>query len=83
MLLPRINLSRVEMIELVKKIMNAKGTEAEIHADVQLFNDNCGHPSKSGLIFWPHGSPHDASKPEPTAEEIVDQAMTPVHVIYL
>jgi hypothetical protein len=76
-------LSRAEMIALVEKIMNAVGTEKEISDAVALFDAHCVHPSKNGLIFWPHGFPHDRSKPEPTAAEIVDKAMTPGTVIHL
>ena len=67
-------LARAEMIALVEKIRRAEGTEEEIGALVELFDANCLHPSKSDLIFWPHGSPHNPNLPEPTPEEIVDKA---------
>jgi len=78
-----MDLSRAEMIELVEKIRRAEGTGAEIHANVALFDANCRNPNKNSLIFWPHGVPHDSSKAEPTAEEIVDKAMMPGRVIHL
>ena len=76
-------LTRAEMIELVEKIRRAEGTEEEISAAVQLFVDNCLHPDGSGLIFWPHGFPHNPKLPEPTTEEIVDKALDPGSVIKL
>jgi len=76
-------LSREEMITLVRKIMRGEGTEAEQDANVALFRANCLHPNGTDLIFWPHGFPHDPTKPEPTAEEIVDKAMSQSKVIRL
>ena len=72
----RTDLTRDEMIALVKRISAAEGTEAEINDAVELFIVNCKHPEGSDLIFWPHGYPHDPSKPEPTVEKIVDMAMS-------
>jgi hypothetical protein len=72
-------LSREEMITLVQ----GRRTEAELHADVALFQANCVHPDGTNLIFWPHGVPHDPTKPDPTAEEIVDKAMSQSGVIRL
>jgi hypothetical protein len=77
-------LSREEMITLVRKIMRAEwaeGTEAEQDADIALFRANCVRPGGANLIFWPHGHPHDPTKPQPTAEEIVDKAMSQSGVI--
>lgn len=68
-------LNREQMLELVRRISTAEGSEAEIDAMVTVFDANCKHPDKNGLIFWPHGFPHDPAKPEPTVEEIVDRAM--------
>jgi Colicin immunity protein / pyocin immunity protein len=76
-------LSRAEMIALVDKIVLCQGTEKEVNDAIALFDANCLHPSKNSLIFWPHGVPHDRSKPEPTAAEIVDKALTPGTVICL
>jgi hypothetical protein len=76
-------LTREEMIALVDKIRRALGSEEEIGAAVELFDANCLHPSKNGLIFWPLGFPHNPDLPEPTTEEIVDKALTPSPVIQL
>lgn len=69
-------LNRDQMLALVRRISNAEGSRAEIDTMVAVFDANCKHPDKNGLIFWPDGFPHDPSKPEPTVEEIVDRAMT-------
>lgn len=76
-------LSREEMITLVRKIMRAEGTEEELYANITVFRANCLHPDGTNLIFWPHGPTHDPTKPEPTAEEIVDKAMSQSWVIRL
>jgi hypothetical protein len=65
-------LSRPEMLALVERILRNGGKRA----DIDLFVANCKHPAGTDLIFWPHGVPHDPSKPEPTAEEIVEKAMS-------
>lgn len=80
---PVRKLTREEMIALVDKIRRAEGTEEEIGAVVELSDANCLHPSKNGLIFWPHGFPDNPNLPEPTTEEIVDKALDPSHVIKL
>ena len=64
------------MIELVARIRSGESTEARIDEDIELFLANCRHPDGAGLIFWPHGFPHDPTRPEPTAEEIVERAMS-------
>ncbi len=73
------NLSRDELIELVKSIMTVcdkdgnELSEADHFALVQKFKKSIRHPGGSDLIYYPElvGLP-----PEPTAEEIVDLAMS-------
>jgi hypothetical protein len=60
------------MLELVERILHTGGRRA----DVELFAANCRHSAGTDLIYWPHGFPHDPAKPEPTAEEIVERAMS-------
>lgn len=60
-------LSREELIELVKKLMNFKGTEEESIELLQRIEANVLDPYISDYIFW--------SKPELTAEEVVDKAL--------
>jgi hypothetical protein len=70
----RRDLSRQEMLALVRRVMRGEGTEATANADVRLFIANCRHPSGSDLIFWPDRVP-ELGGSEPTAEEVVDLAM--------
>lgn len=60
-------LNREELIELVKQICEAEGTEEEIDSMIDLLEQNVPHPEVSDLIFW--------SNEELTAEEIVDRAL--------
>ena len=69
-------LGRQQLIELVRKIMLAEADEAEMDDMVRRFTANVPHPDGSDLIFWPTGFPHDPTQPEPTAEEIVDKALS-------
>jgi hypothetical protein len=66
------------MLALVERIQRTGGKRA----DVELFVANCKHPAGTDLIFWPHGFPHDPSKPEPTAEEIVAKAMPDARITW-
>jgi hypothetical protein len=50
---PVRKLTREEMIALVDKIRCNEGTEEEIGSTIELFDANCLHPRKNGLIFWP------------------------------
>jgi len=76
-------LSRSEMIALVAAIQSASGSEEEQDRMVEIFDHNCLHPEKNGLIIWPHGHPHDSAKPEPTPEEIVEKALNPASAIII
>ena len=69
-------LSCEQLIELVRKTMLAEADEAEMDDMVRTFEANVPHPDGSDLIFWPTGVPHDPTQPEPTAEEIVDKALS-------
>ncbi|MGH4119323.1 bacteriocin immunity protein [Clostridium sp.] len=44
--------NRVELIELVEKIMNAKGTEKEIDDMIEKLEKNVPNPEVSDLVFW-------------------------------
>jgi len=59
-------MTKEELIELVKKIMNAEGTEEEHQANIMLFKENVRHPSPTNLIY------HD----DLTAEEVVNKALS-------
>ena len=62
-------LSRQELIELVRKIINVEGTEEEIDEWEQELKANVPHPEVSGLIFYPEDE-------DVTPEEIVDEALS-------
>ena len=64
-------LDRAGLIALVEKIMTAQGSEAEIHTWADWFKANISHPAGTDLIFYPA-----KGKEEPTAEEIVDEALS-------
>ncbi|OBY77696.1 hypothetical protein BBG47_20305 [Paenibacillus sp. KS1] len=60
-------LSRDELINLVRKIMECEGSEHEIDEMMNLLESNVPDPQVSDLIFW--------SDIEYSPEEIVDKAM--------
>lgn len=62
----KYNLSRKELIELVKEIMSWKGTEEELFEKLDLLKKNVPHPNPSNLIYWDDLTP----------EEIVDKALS-------
>lgn len=61
-------LSREELVELVRRIMEVEGTEEEIDAMIEILEANVPHPAVTDLIFYPEDG-------EPTPEEVVDQAL--------
>ena len=66
-------MTRDELIDLVRRIMAAEGgTQEEVDRLVDLFLENVPHPEADGLIFYPEQ--HFGH--EPTAEEVVDGALT-------
>ncbi|MCM3291564.1 hypothetical protein M3661_15650 [Paenibacillus sp. MER 180] len=60
-------LSRDELINLVREIMECEGSEHEIDEMMNLLESNVPDPQVSDLIFW--------SDIEYSPEEIVDKAM--------
>lgn len=58
---------RAVLVDLVRKIAGAEGTEAEIQGYLSFACRYVPHPALSDLIFWP--------KREMTPEEIVDTAL--------
>jgi hypothetical protein len=68
-------MTREELIEIGKKIINLEGSEQEIDKLVQLFDENVPHPNGSNLFYYPENydsRKDDISKYNPTVEEIVD-----------
>ena len=72
-------MTREELIELGKKIVACKGTEAEIDTMFELFNKNVPHPSGASLFYWPenyNARNDDVSKYNPSIEEVVDKCLS-------
>ncbi|MFE5321528.1 bacteriocin immunity protein [Paenibacillus sp. NPDC056579] len=61
-------LSKEELIELVRKIMNVEGSEEEIDNMIDLLKYSVPHPEVSDLIYW--------NENELTAEQVVEQALS-------
>jgi hypothetical protein len=59
--------TKEELVRLVERIQNAEGTEEEIDAMIDQFQENVPRPDASDLIFYP--------EEEMTAEQIVEQAL--------
>ena len=73
------DLSKEELVELVRRIMNAEGTEEEIDEMIVLFNANVPHPDGASLAFYPEGYNHrrdweTIGDYNPTPEEVVEKA---------
>ena len=61
------DVSRAELVQLVERIMNARGTEEELERLLSTLEANVPHPRVSDLIFFPDK--------QMSAEEIVDAAL--------
>ncbi len=61
-------LDRAQLVDLVRKICQAKGSEIEMQAWLMLVERNVPHPAVSDLIFYPDV--------EMTALEIVEVALS-------
>ncbi len=66
--------TKSELLELVERIMEADGSEAEIKLLIDHFDAVCLHPAKHSLIYYP--DEHFDGNPTPTAEQIVEKAIT-------
>jgi DNA-binding transcriptional MerR regulator len=66
-------LTREELLELVRKIFQPIENEAEKMLMVYTFDYNCRHPAKNGLLFYPEQFFEGRS--DVTPEEIVDKAI--------
>lgn len=74
------NLSKVELIDLVRIIMNSgddektgkEYTEDEVHRMVIIFEENVPNPNGRDLIFYPVDC---GLGDDPSAEEIVEAAL--------
>jgi len=71
-------MTREELIELGKKIVNCEGTEDEISIMIELFGQNVPHPKGASLFYYPenyNAKLDDISKYSPSIEEVVDKAL--------
>ena len=71
-------MTREELIELGKKIINCEGAEKEIDEMYDLFSKSVPHPNGANLFFYPenyNARRDDLSKYNPTIEEVVDKAL--------
>lgn len=68
-------LTKAELVELVEKVKHGSGTPQELDAWLQVIEDSIPVPDGylSDLIFW--SSKHGLG-PDPTAEEIVNKALS-------
>jgi colicin immunity protein/pyocin immunity protein len=61
------NLTKEELIELVRKVITCEGTEEENDEWLEIFLNSVPHPEASNLIYY--------SKEDLTPEEIVERAL--------
>ncbi|ODA28765.1 hypothetical protein [Planctopirus hydrillae] len=69
---PRI--SKQEMITLTERLMQADGTPVELALMTLLFDANCIHSAKNGLLYYPEE--YFENNPDPSPSEIVEKALT-------
>jgi hypothetical protein len=62
-------MTRDELVQAVRRIIDADGTEAELHELMALVERNVPHPAVSDLIFYP---PNGV---ELSAEEVIEIAL--------
>lgn len=71
-------MTREELIELARKIVNHQGTEEEVEEMFDIFSKNVPHPSGAHLFYYPENydkRKHNISEYSPTIEEVVDKAL--------
>ncbi|MEN2490303.1 bacteriocin immunity protein [Flavobacterium sp. B11] len=71
-------MTREELIELGRKIVNCEGTEEEINSMYELFNNNVPHPNGANLFYYPenyNARKFSIAEYNPTVEEVVDKAL--------
>lgn len=71
-------MSREDLIELGRKIVQAEEDEAELDRLLEVFDQNVPHPNGSNLFFYPadyNARVDHISSYKPTVEEVVDQCL--------
>lgn len=72
-------MTRDELIELGRKIVNVEGIEEEVDKMIELFDKNVPYPAGANLFFYPenyNARKFDISTYEPSIEEIVDKCLS-------
>lgn len=72
-------MTREELINLEKKIINCEGTEDQINTMVNLFNTNVPHPDGANLFYYPenyNSKIFDISQYNPSVDDVVDKALS-------
>jgi hypothetical protein len=72
-------MTREELIELGRKIVNCEGTEEEIDSMYELFSNNVPHPNGANLFYYPenyNARKFNIAEYRPTIEEVVDKALS-------
>ncbi|EAY24867.1 bacteriocin immunity protein [Microscilla marina] len=62
-------MNKEELIDLVKTIIACKGTEEEMNALIDLFDENVPHPEGSDFIFM---KKHEGLTPEEIANKVMN-----------
>lgn len=72
-------MTREELIDIGRRIVDADGTEREIDELVNLFDRHVPHPNGSNLFFYPENyntRTDDLSNYNPTVDEVVDKCLS-------
>ncbi len=72
-------MTREELINIGRRIVECDGTEEEINDLSELFDRNVPHPSGSNLFFYPESydaRKDDVSNYNPSVEEVVDTCLS-------
>lgn len=75
-ILPKM--TREELIEIGKRILNAEGTESELDKLNEIFNQHVPYPNGGNLFYYPQN--YNARKDhlndyKPTVESVVDKCL--------
>ena len=71
-------MTRKELIEVGRRIVERDGTEKEIDDLSELFDKNVPHPNGSNLFFYPenyNARKDNISEYNPSIEEVVDKCL--------
>lgn len=72
-------MTRLELIQLGKKIVDCLGSEKEVDQMINTFNNNVPYPNGANLFFYPenyNARRDNISEYKPTVEEVVDKALS-------